>query len=339
MAVICVRATFDLKPDGAVVPAEQQEILLTDVYEGSPHRTPLVRVGDLIPYKPAADVTIIGTAYAYDGRPTDSWEVAVRLGTNEQVRLRVHGPRQWEPTFKLLKPTWRLGVSKRVTSVPLDYRLAAGGRFVGDPDGKSDPRNLIGPGILHEDWSRMGKPLRAPQIDSVRAPIIGPFDMPQPQGFGPIPPFWSWRQKYAGTYDEAWQSRPERRLPLDFDYRFYQTAHADLVMQKLVGNETVRLEGLVPGGRPLALVLPDRVPVAHHVWFDGRQVLARLRLDGVHFDLRNPQGPWRMDLTWRGWVPQCPAYQGAALVMANTSEASDMLFYDEYGLAQNLAVA
>ena len=331
MAVICVRATFDLMPDGALVPANKQEIVLTDVYEGDPHRTPLIRVGDLIPYKPAADVTLIGTAYAPGGRPAKSWEVAVAVGTHE-VRLRVNGPRQWEPTLRLLRPTWKLGTPAPVTSVPLDYRFAAGGRFVGDPDGTSDPRNLIGPGILHEDWSRPGKPLRAPQIDSVRNPIVDPFDTPQPQGFGPIPPFWSWRQKHAGTYDEAWQASPERRLPADFDYRFYQTAHADLVLPHLVGDETINLEGLLPDCGSLAFTLPACVPVAHHGWFDGRQLMARLSLDGLHIDMRKPDGPWRVDLTWRGWVAQCPAYIGAALVLAKTADAANLPFSDEQGL-------
>ena len=337
MAVICVRATFNLMPDGALVPANSQEIVLSDVYEGDPHRTPLIRVGDLIPYKPAADVTLIGTAYAPGGRPATNWEVGLAVGTHE-VRLRVHGPRQWEPTTHFLKPTWKLGASEPVTSVPLDYRYAAGGRFVGDPDGNCDPRNLLGPGILHEDWSRLGKPLRAPQIDSARVPVADPFATPQPQGFGPIPPFWSWRQKHAGTYDEAWRTAPERRLPADFDYRFYQTAHADLVLPHLAGDETVRLEGFLPDGRAMAFALPDRVPVAHHTWFDGREVMARLTLDGLHLDLRQPDGPLRADLTWRGWVAQCPAYIGAALVLAKTTDLTNLPHSGEYGLMSTEAV-
>lgn len=109
------------------------------------------------------------------------------------------------------------------TRVPLDYRCASVGRYVGDPDGGADARNLLGPGLLHREFSRVGKPCRAPQIDSARAPVDAPFARPLPQGFGPVPPFWSWRQAHAGTYDEAWQAAPERRLPDDFDCRFYQS--------------------------------------------------------------------------------------------------------------------
>ncbi len=324
MAVICVRATFDLTPDGKLELANQQEIVLTDVYEGDPHRTPLIRVGDLIPYKPAADVTVIGTAYAPGGRPAESWEVAVAVGSHEEVRLRVHGPRRWEPTLKLLKPTWRLGLSLAAPSVPLDYRFAAGGRFVGDPDGNTDPRNPLGPGILQEDWSRLGNPLRAPQIDSVRAPVTDPFGTPQPQGFGPIPPFWSWRQTHAGTYNETWRTARERRLPTDFDYRFYQSAHTDLILPYLVGDEIVRLEGVVPGGTSLVFNLPDRVPVAYHAWFDGRQIMARLVLDGLHIDLRGQDCHQKVEITWRGWIVQCPEYYGASVALVRPKDVVDL---------------
>ena len=73
-------------------------------------------------------------------------------------------------------------------------------------------------------------------------------------------------------------------MPADFDYRFFQTAPAALIRQHLRGDETVRLDGLVPGGA-LAFRLPGLVPVARHAWFDGRAVSARLHLDGVHLDL------------------------------------------------------
>lgn len=203
MAVICVRATFDLRADGTLRTAEHQQIVLNDIYEGDPHRTPLIRVGDLIPYKPATDVTVLGSAHAPGGCPASSWQVGVAVGALK-TRLRVHGSREWEPTLHFLKPTWKLGAGKPAVSVPLDYRLSSGGYFVGDPDGSYHPDNPIGPGILHADWSPVGKSLRAPQIDALDAPVSLPFKTPQPQGFGPVPPFWSSREQHLGTGDEAW---------------------------------------------------------------------------------------------------------------------------------------
>lgn len=338
MAVVCVRSSYHFATDGALHLANRQETALNDIYEGDSHRTPLVRVGDLIPYKPSADVTVLGTAYAPAGRPAKRWEVAIQVG-DHRVPLRVHGPRRWEPSLKMIKPTWRLGPSDPVTSVPLDYRLAAGGRFVGDADGAVDPRNPIGPGILHAQWSRFGQSLRAPQIDAVHAQVGDPFATPQPQGFGPIPPFWLWREKHLGTRDEAWQRERCPRMPADLSYRFFQTAHANLILPRLVGDEAVRLDGLVPGGGSLAFALPSVALVAHHQWHDGRRVAARLTLDGLHLDLRVPEGPWKADLTWRGWIVRCPSYRGAAIEVATLAEAAGLPASDEYGLAEPEAVA
>ena len=75
---------------------ERQAIALSDVYEGDPHRTPLLRANDLVGYRPYADVTVLGSAHAPGGRPAASWEVSLGLG-NALTDLRVHGPRRWEP--------------------------------------------------------------------------------------------------------------------------------------------------------------------------------------------------------------------------------------------------
>ena len=338
MAVICVRATFDLSADGALKLAEQQEIILNDIYEGDPHRTPLLRVGDLIPFKPAADVTVLGNAYAPGGHAASSWRVGVSVGTHE-TWLRIHGPREWEPTLRYLKPTWKLGAAEAVTKVPLDYRLAAGGRFVGDPEGTYHLDNPIGPGILHADWSRVGKSLRAPQIDTIDAPVSQPFEAPRPQGFGPVPPFWFSRERHLGTRDETWQRERMPQMPADLSYRFFQTAPAALTFAKLIGNEAVRLTGLTPGGGTLAFDLPNQVPVARHKWFDGRAVTARLTLDGLHIDLRAETAPWRVDMTWRGWILQCPAYQGSHISVIPTAQAVEMPWSSELGLADEITQA
>ena len=333
MAVVCVSGSYQIAADGALQLANEQKIALADVYEGDPNRTPLVRVGDLIPYKPAADVTVLGTAHAPRGEPAQSWEVSITVG-GRRVALRVHGPRKWEPTLVRLKPTWKLGPAVPVVSVPLDYRLASGGYIAGDPEGGFDPRNPLGPGLFHTDWTPRGKPLRAPQIDSLRVPVTEPFATPQPQGFGPIPPDWLWREKHLGTRDETWQRERCPQMPADLSYRCFQTAHADLILPRLVGDETVRLDGMIPGGGSLAFALPGIALVAHHQWYDGRAVDARLTLDGVHLDLRTPDGPWLADLAWRGWVARCPAYRGATLEAVPLADAAGLSFSGEYGLEE-----
>lgn len=328
MAVVAVRATYSLSREGSLHLADAQSIALSDIFEGDPQRTPLLRSADLIPYKPGADVTVLGHAHASEGRLAPSWRIGITVG-DHTAHLRVHGPRRWEPTLHFLKPTWKLGTARPAASVSLDYRLAAGGYLVGHPEGDVEPRNPIGPGILNADWSPVGRFLRAPQIEAVGAPLTHPFERTAPQGFGPIPPWWLARQTHAGTYDERWRRDRAPRLPEDFDYRFYQTAHPDLIMPHLRGDETVALDHLTPFG-DLTFALPGVVPMVEHRWFDGRRAEARLTLDGLHLDLRAE--PWRVDLTWRGWIETCPRYAGARLDVVPLAEAAGLPGSGEAGL-------
>ena len=59
MAVIAARGSFEIV-EGVIRYTPTQELVFADVFEGDPQRTPLVRVGDLIRFKPAADVTVLG---------------------------------------------------------------------------------------------------------------------------------------------------------------------------------------------------------------------------------------------------------------------------------------
>ena len=126
-------------------------------------------------------------------------------------------------------------------------------------------------------------------------------------------------------------------MPDDLSYRFFQTAHANLIVPHLVGDERVRLHGLIPGGGMLAFALPGVTLVAHHQWLDGREAHARLTLDGLHLDMRAPEGPWRADLTWRGWMAQCPAYLGASLAWADLDVAAGLPGQGEYGLEEAMS--
>ena len=121
-----------------------------------------------------------------------------------------------------------------------------------------------------------------------------------------MPPWWLARQQYAGTYDEAWLQDVHPRLPADFDYRHYQVAHPDLVLPHyLWPGMTIETCGLLPGGATFALQIPDIMPFASFQFTDGRQVQARLHLDGLHLDLRGPEPVY--DLTWRCWMETCPS--------------------------------
>lgn len=330
MACIAVRGSFDLSQDGKLGLCDRQELIFSDTYDGDPHRRSMVYSTDLVPFKPGADVSLIGSAYPPDEQPSCEWTTTVSVADHVKA-LRIHGPRQWLPSLMHLKPSWKLGERDRTVSVPLDYRLASGGRYIGDPQGDADRRNPIGPGLLHGDYTRFARPFPAPQIDSVQAPIKNPYDAPEPQGFGPISPWWFQRQRFAGTYDDDWKQNRHPRLPADFDYRFYQSAHPDLRLAGfLMGHEPVRVDGCRPGGESIAFRVLGVAVVADHFWEDGRKVRSRLNLDGLHMDFR--EATPRIHMTWRGWIERCPAYLSAEIGIMPIADAKHYPISDESGL-------
>jgi len=343
MVVIAARGTFDLLADGKLQIAEQQALVLKDVFDGRPLSTPLVRAGDLIPFKPAADVTVLANAHSPDGRPAWHWPVGVSVDKTVDHVLRVHAPRAWKWNREGLLGRWKLDyTAKGATEVPLDYRYSFGGVLNGDPnvDGKNivampDQRNPIGRGPIARDNNvKRDIDYPAAQIENPEEPLTDAQQRIEPEGFGPVPPWWTWRKRHVGTCDDDWTKMRAPRAPHDFKYSYFQVAHPNLVLPSyLKGGEMIKLTGLVPGGGDLRFHVPDITPWATFDFIDGRQVKARLHCDGLHIDLR--QGPpWRVDLTWRAWMVSCPEFWKINLFQSTFAEVAHLPFSDEAGLLE-----
>ena len=84
------------------------------------------------------------------------------------------------------------------------------------------------------------------------------FKIPLPSScFGFLSPAVRSRRKYAGTYDKRWLEQQSPLLPEDFDLRFFNCAHPDLIVDPhLQGGEVVRLTKLTPQG-DLTFSLPS----------------------------------------------------------------------------------
>jgi hypothetical protein len=218
--------------------------------------------------------------------------------------------------------------------VPLDYTHSAGGPILGDPAQRKDERNPLGVGVIDAEHTRRGERYRAPIVEHHTDVIHDPFGRPEPMGLYPVPPWWPWRARYLGTRDAAWRKERFPRYPADFDYRFFQTAHPKLIMGSyLGGNEGVELIGLTRGHERVIFHLPGKQPWVIYQWEDGRKVSARLNCDGLHLDMR--QGPpWRVDLTWRGWIVSCPQFWKMEAYLCGLQEAAHLPRSNEYGLAE-----
>jgi hypothetical protein len=244
VVTIIVKGTFDIAPDGLVRPATEQLPVNfgDDLYD--PENGSSVRYeSDVAPYKPKADIALVGRAYAPGGKPTAMMDATLKVGTIQKT-LRVIGDRHWQWWGRLLPVT--ASKPQPFTTMDLVYERAFGG--VDTSGGGYCTANLVGRGFFAKKKKVLaGAPL--PNIEDPRRLITSWKDHPPPAGFGFYGKTWSPRGERLGTYDDTWRKERAPRLPADFSFDFYNAAHPDLQVQGyLSGRETVVLHGLTADG-------------------------------------------------------------------------------------------
>ncbi len=176
---------------------------------------------------------------------------------------------------------WDLTEGEPVAYVPLDWRLAFGGRHAEDASqptrsasarGRSALQGAAGLAGAADRVGRSADPLRQ------RSTATSWLRTHLPLLEGPA--------VLAGTYGDDWLETRHPLLPEDFDYSFWQAAPRDQIAEPwLKGNEPFELTNLLPGYEQLCGLLPN---IALSVSIDqgGGPQSGLMALDGVHFDMR-----------------------------------------------------
>jgi len=335
--VVSVRGTFEhVQNDRLRLRREQEDFQWEDAYEGDPHAGPLLRQSDLTPEKVGTDITFLGNAYAPGSTPASSWQVGLRVGQLSK-RLEVHGARFWRPVIKekwagfsareakRVLADWHLSEAEPASSVPICWSKAYGGQIpgTGDPQTETpadvEARNPLGCGIVNLDMPWDQAPVAAPQI-TLLGQTLNWREPTEPQGLGLVSPWWRSRQQHAGTYDDVWLNERHPLLPEDFDARFWQCAHPDLVAAPyLSGDEDYELDHLHPSFAQATGRLPG-ITLGVRCVGQERDEWYLLSLDGVHFDWRNDG---RVMLTWRTRFPLQEAGQTSLTLTRVQIKAAD----------------
>ena len=218
---------------------------------------------DMVPFKPRADVVLVGKAHAPGGKPVPQVDVRLRVGKLDR-RLRVFGDRTWRFATKFsLIPA--ITPPEPFVTMDLVYERAFGGI-----DGDSAlycKENLIGVGFIGKIAYQTVHETALPNLEDPQDLITSPKTRPKPVGFGFYGRGWMPRLAYAGTYDDRYRAERSPRLPLDRSYALNNGAHPDLQVDGyLRGNETIEMENL--GERPCVVFrLPGIAPqVAVSKW-------------------------------------------------------------------------
>ncbi len=229
MAIVVLKATFKVSPDGSVSSDKEDQIPLQE----GPQETPLGLIeGDYAPIKEYADVVILGKAYAPDGEPVPKMTLQVQIG---QLRnsLLVFGNRYWTKEGSFTEP-------EPFITMPVTYTNAYGGtaREYNNIQGNF-AANPIGKGyvVLEEDLD--GTSL--PNIEDPEEPIRTWKDRPTPAGFAPLPAFSSLRGLRGVKVDT--EKKMTTLEPLFFNY-----AHPKMMLPEIPLKAKGTLRGMTKEG-------------------------------------------------------------------------------------------
>jgi len=256
--VLLIKATYQINSTSELVLAEEQvPVNFSGEHYGEPGKSSFKYEPEVAPVKVATDIALIGHAYPERIGATKV-DVTLKVG-HLLKKVRVFGDRYW---------TKNIGFKTITSPQPFDkialiYERAYGGWDRTNPDPKKhgyEPRNPVGTGYMDKKYGHFVKGVKLPNLEDPKHLIKNCKDRPSPAGFGFIGPEWEPRRKYTGTYDDKWMKIKMPLLPDDFDSRYFNASHPDLIAKGyLNGNEPVEIVNTSPNGR-LKFNLPGIMP-------------------------------------------------------------------------------
>jgi len=310
---VSVKAAFELPSParegaGLEVADEQVPLVMGDEHFGEPAASSLKYESEVGPPKNGTDVVLVGHAYA-PGGSAEVVEAGLQAGPVSKT-VYVYGDRRWQRLLGTARPSSPEPFDK----MPLVYERAFGGADLShsDPSRHScEERNPVGRGYSARGGAARGGAARGggdsdealllPNIEDPANLISRVDDRPAPAGFGFIARHWEPRKSLAGTYDDEWKNNRNPLLPVDFDERYYRSAHPELcVAGYLKGGEQVRLKNVSAEGEE-SFALPG-VSFELKAYLQGEEAFLEALMDTVLIepDLRRVSVIWKATLKCPG---------------------------------------
>lgn len=286
---LIVKGTFDLVPDGEVVPSDEQQLPSgDDFYENDEEMRGGPRyASDFAYFKPLADLSLSGHCHAPQGTVTPARRVTFQVG--DVVRsLTVYGDRHWiGPVATDPEP---------FSKIELRYDYSYGG-----PGFKRNPTGRGYAKTAHDDGSTRRY---LPNIMQPGEQMATPFSKMDPAGFGPVHREWDQRKSRLGSYKGKYLKTRWPWFAEDMDWRYFNAAPEGLQTEFLRGDEALYFENLHPnhphyrsrltGLRTRCFVNCDASDRAGA----GKFSEVAMNLDTLWVDMDNE----KVVLVWRGWT-------------------------------------
>jgi hypothetical protein len=233
MQMVLLKCTFLADGSGALRPAPEQDLVIDkDVQSDFGFIE-----SEMVPVKKGCDVAVFGQAHAPGGRPTESMEVSLKIGSDLQRRLVVTGDRAWSKAGRDFRAT----APQPFVTMPLTYDRAYGGAaLVQDSLVGPYPDNPEGRGFVALPEHVEG--ILLPNVEEADQLVKDWKQQPMPGGFAPL--------------SRAMASRNQRGMHVDLEKRTskmsaeaFSGGHPRMSMAKYPAGSTVELMGMTPDGR------------------------------------------------------------------------------------------
>lgn len=230
-----IKVTFRLHPDKpALSVVEEPDLVTGDIYYDEDDSRSLYYSSDFVPFKPRADVLVVGKCRAPKRTKVPAREVAFEVGSKTKT-MNVFGNRYWKKGLLGSTAT----DPEPFTEIDLSYENSFGG-----PGYKKNP---VGKGISKIEAEDGKKVHPLPNIVSPDDQIVSPNSRPEPAGFGALHQTWEQRMALVGTYDKDYEKKRWPCFPEDFDWNFFNSAPKDQQVDGFLrGDETLTFKNLHP---------------------------------------------------------------------------------------------
>lgn len=243
---VVVKATFKLTQSKVTLAEEQDAANEEDGYWNDDPSRGIVAPSDKAPYKPRADIMLVGHAYAPNKQPTRAVVARVTIGNLDKA-IEVVADR----AFRL--HDGQLLEGQRFAKARLSWDRAAGGPDTNNPVGMRFDAQPDAYGMI---------PI--PNLQPAGFFVSKRSDVFAPICFAPIAPAWPGRVerlgRAAGAFPKpGWTDVP---LPEGLDPMFFQAAPPDQQVPEIRANERIILENLHPDHPRVVTSLPGLRPRA-----------------------------------------------------------------------------
>ncbi|WP_157907308.1 DUF2169 family type VI secretion system accessory protein [Sorangium cellulosum] len=316
MQTFVCKSTFKLYPGVCALAAEQEPLHLSDRHWRDDACWSLYAASDFVPNRARADVVLVGHAFSPNGTAVRSLTARVIVNDIDKA-IEVYGARSFTQHGVLEQ-------SSRFTRMPLLWEYAGGGPGTSNPVGMPPhARDIHGRRNL-------------PNLQRPGVVVIGPDDVIEPVGFGPVASGWPTRRQKLGRYAAAFPGNDWHRQPLppDLDVSYFNAAPVDQQTTALRNDERLILEHLHPEHPHLVTSLPGLHPRAY-VDRPGEP------LQGVAMW---PDLLWIntdrciCTVTWRGQVPLREPQEAGQILVALEEPYQTLVSNDSEGVASSSGV-